>query len=323
VPPSQEAAELATVSEPVTPGTRDKDDLASTTEPIREVRESSTESDAGEKADIAEKKEEAEPTSATAQSPILALAATLVRRVIVRDYAYACDDERFLGLGPNRPRSNWCEGEPEPEDPPEPPKQEVESGWGSLSLGGLGWGFLGRRTEAEPPAAEEDPTDYTLASTAVTDHDNDNYWSDDDDDDDDGQPDGLYRVAYTFEPEGVNEMAVEAGDLLDVRGRGGGGEGWVVAIRLDTLEEGLVPEGYLEPVDEDDCPDGWIHLRKQRADSEERERERIARERDEQNEEEVLIETKVEAKSDTTVETKVETSAGAKVESKVEVNANK
>jgi hypothetical protein len=215
--------------------------------------------------------------------------------VIVRDYAYPCDDERFLGLGPTRPRSNWCEGEPEPEEPPA--EQKSEGGWGGLALG-LGWGFLGRRAEA--PAAQEDTTDYTLASGVVADHDNDSYWSDDDDDDDelaDGEasdPDGLYRAAYTFEPEGVNEMAVGVGDLLDVRGRGGGGDGWVVAIRLDTKEEGLVPEGYLERVDEDDCPEGWAHLRKRREASEERDRERIERERANENEEEVLIETKVD-----------------------------
>lgn len=199
-------------------------------------------------------------------SPVMTLAATLIRRVIVRDYAYPSDDQRYLGLGPTRPRSNWCEGEPEPEDPPEEPK----SSWGGLSLGLGSWGgFLGRRAE---PETTQDSTDYTLASGAA-DHDNNDYWSEDDemDDDEDGEeqeeqedPDGLFRAAYPFEPEGVNEMAVDVGDLLDVRGRGGGGDGWVIAIRLDTSEEGLVPEGYLEKVLQDECPDGWAHLKERR-----------------------------------------------------------
>jgi hypothetical protein len=212
----------------------------------------------------------------------------MVRRVVVRDYAYPCDDERFLGLGPTRPRSNWCEGEPEPEDPPERAKSEAAGGWG-LSLGGLGWGLL---RKSEEPTTGGDDQDWV----GTPDHDADSYWSDEDDADGEGEngdttPDGLYRAAYAFEPEGVNEMAIDVGDLLDVRGRGGGGDGWVVAVRLDNDKEGLVPEGYLEFVDEDECPEGWAHLRKQRTDAEERERIRA---REGQSEEDLLIETRVE-----------------------------
>lgn len=199
-------------------------------------------------------------SSQLSDAELVGVAATLVRRVIVRDYAYPLDDARFLGLGPHRSRSNWCEGEPEPEEPPEPEKPA----WGMSSLGLGGWGFLSRRqAEPEPPvgAPAADDTDFRLEGT-TPDHDNDQYWSDDDDEYEgaDDDPDGLFRAAYAFEPEGVNEMAVEVGDLLDVRGRGGGGDGWVVAIRLDSGHEGLVPEGYLEKVDHEECPEGWAHL---------------------------------------------------------------
>ena len=65
------------------------------------------------------------------------------------------------------------------------------------------------------------------------------------------EPVGRYRVAYAFEGLGGHEMNVEEGDMLDVKGRGGG-VGWVIAVRLreasstDELMEGLVPESYLE-----------------------------------------------------------------------------
>lgn len=199
----------------------------------------------------------------SAQSPtITSLAVTLVRRVVVRDYAFPADDERFKGLGPHRPYSNWGEGEPEPT--PVAEERDAASGagggWPSLSLP---WTFLGRRAaEAEPALQAPDDDDYTLPEP---DHTNDEYWSDDEEGDDDlEEPDGLYRAAYAFEPEGVNEMAIDDGDLLDVRGRGGGGDGWVIAIRLDTLEEGLVPEGYLEPVTRDDYPEAWDQVHESR-----------------------------------------------------------
>lgn len=68
------------------------------------------------------------------------------------------------------------------------------------------------------------------------------------------EPVGRYRVAYAFEGLGGHEMNVEEGDMLEVKGRGGG-VGWVIAIRLreasstDELMEGLVPESYLEIAD--------------------------------------------------------------------------
>lgn len=80
------------------------------------------------------------------------------------------------------------------------------------------------------------------------------------------EPFGVYRAMYPFDAVGEHEIGLEEGDLLEVRGRGGG-QGWVVAVRR-TLDpegklvrlrknsegeseekEGLVPESYLERVD--------------------------------------------------------------------------
>ncbi|GMK54620.1 hypothetical protein CspeluHIS016_0112060 [Cutaneotrichosporon spelunceum] len=204
----------------------------------------------------------ATPGSPTRGSTLAHLAVSLVRRVVVRDFAFTQDDERFLGLGAQRPKSNWGEGEPEPE--PSPVKQQH-------TFGMIGhWGNLLRR-ETDP--VEPDVVDVGSLGNLTSDI---GYWSDDCDDADDGdhdfgydlddeEPDGLYRAAFPFEPEGVNEMAVDVGDLLDVRGRGGGGDGWVVATRLDTGAEGLVPEGYLERAPEDEYPAEWEVVRDVRA----------------------------------------------------------
>jgi hypothetical protein len=73
---------------------------------------------------------------------------------------------------------------------------------------------------------------------------------------------------YPFEAEGEHELDLEEGEVVDVKGRGGG-EGWVVATKLvggDGVgasaegkgdkkkgKEGLVPESYLEKVDESEA----------------------------------------------------------------------
>lgn len=80
------------------------------------------------------------------------------------------------------------------------------------------------------------------------------------------EPWGLYRAVYPFEAVGEHEMGMDEGDLVDLRGRGGG-DGWVVGVKkvlgpdgkvvalglgLDQEyeeKEGLVPESYLEKVD--------------------------------------------------------------------------
>jgi len=74
------------------------------------------------------------------------------------------------------------------------------------------------------------------------------YFSDEQEDDIEGEePSGTYRVAFSFVSEGVNEMGVDEGDIIQVTGRGGG-QGWVVASIGGR--SGLVPEGYLEKIGE-------------------------------------------------------------------------
>ena len=69
------------------------------------------------------------------------------------------------------------------------------------------------------------------------------------------EPVGRYKAAYTFDSLGGHEMSVEEGEVLDIKGRGGG-EGWVIAVRTreskgaDELMEGLVPESYIEPAED-------------------------------------------------------------------------
>lgn len=84
----------------------------------------------------------------------------------------------------------------------------------------------------------------------------------------DDEPWGLYRAIYAFEAIGEHELGLEEGDYVEIRGRGGG-EGWVVAVRTkvvdgkvirgddvgvgvekDKEKDGLVPETYLEKVEE-------------------------------------------------------------------------
>ena len=106
--------------------------------------------------------------------------------------------------------------------------------------------------------------DYPLP---VPDNDDDYAFSSasSDEEGDGDEPWGLYRAAFKFEAIGEHEIGLEEGDLVEVRGRGGG-EGWVVAIsrksssgevgKLEVGEsarkdqEGLVPESYLEKVQE-------------------------------------------------------------------------
>ena len=147
-----------------------------------------------------------------------------------------------------------------------------KKGWSGFNL--LSWrGFMGR--------SKRESTDSSTSSRAPDDQD-DNGVEDDDyplpvpDNDDDyafsstssdegDEPWGLYRAAFRFEAVGEHEIGLEEGDLVEVRGRGGG-EGWVVAISrkrsvgevgkrelgesAGMAKEGLVPESYLEKVQE-------------------------------------------------------------------------
>lgn len=196
-----------------------------------------------------------------AKNPALEAEAAVQRRVKVRDYAFHMTDLRFVGLGPHRSRSNWSEGEPEPSTPSAPTSQE---GWGFSGFGfGASFGPTSSSPSTEQPATG---LSFGLGSWTkrddedVADHSASDYWSEDDElgpedvyyHGGDAEPDGLYRTAYPFVPEGINEIAVDVGEFLDVRGRGGG-EGWVVGTRLRDGVEGLVPEGYLERCSEADA----------------------------------------------------------------------
>lgn len=215
-----------------------------------------------------------------AKNPALEAEAAVSRRVKVRDYAFHMSDLRFVGLGPHRSRSNWSEGEPEPSTP----QERSSEGWGGFGgFGGLGASF---GPPSASPAAEPPSTglSFGLGSWTkrddedVADHSASDYWSEDDELGPDEiyyhggeeEPDGLYRTAYPFYPEGINEIAVDVGEFLDVRGRGGG-EGWVVGTRLRDGVEGLVPEGYLERCSEADADldTEWEQVRQMRRQREE------------------------------------------------------
>ena len=97
--------------------------------------------------------------------------------------------------------------------------------------------------------------------TSVPDHDEDDYAFSSDSGGEDEEPWGLHRAMFAFEAVGDHEIGLEEGDLIDVRGRGGG-DGWVIGVKRylgadgkvtvydgQEVTEGLVPETYLEKVD--------------------------------------------------------------------------
>ena len=117
--------------------------------------------------------------------------------------------------------------------------------------------------------------DYRITSP---DQDEDDYAFSSDSGMEEDEPWGLYRAIYPFEAVGEHELGLEEGDLVDLRGRGGG-EGWVVGVKRvlgsdgriisgsgnatgtdsgsgtqsgsaqESEREGLAPESYLERVD--------------------------------------------------------------------------
>lgn len=54
---------------------------------------------------------------------------------------------------------------------------------------------------------------------------------------------GPSLALYTFEPENANELALTEGQIIQVGYRHG--QGWLVAMDLETGEQGLVPEEYV------------------------------------------------------------------------------
>ena len=54
---------------------------------------------------------------------------------------------------------------------------------------------------------------------------------------------GPSLALYTFQPENANELALSEGQIIQVGYRHG--QGWLVAMDLETGEQGLVPEEYV------------------------------------------------------------------------------
>ena len=182
-----------------------------------------------------------------------------VHTILIRDYGFPETDERFYGrgqihaakkekwrmsnftLGRRPSESASGDGSPKSQDPNGSDIDERERerrGWGFGFLAS-GWkGFARKRStssESNPSVAIHDEPEDT------DDVDDDDYFSDDHDEAE--EPYGTYRAAYSFEAEGEHEMSMTEGDVIEVRGRGGG-QGWVIGIKGG--QEGLVPEGYLE-----------------------------------------------------------------------------
>lgn len=151
-----------------------------------------------------------------------------------------------------------------------------KKGWTGFNLLGWRFGSRSRKSSADLSAGVADgevapdvasPLDLSPAARHVGEDDfvfdSDSSTTDPDADLVDEEPYGLYRAAYRFEAMGEHEIGLEEGDLVDVQGRGGG-EGWVIAVRKRVVSgklvpldgegedgtEGLVPESYLEKVDE-------------------------------------------------------------------------
>lgn len=178
-----------------------------------------------------------------------------IHTISIRDYGFPENDERFFGRGQihaakkekwrlsnftlGRRPSESASGEGSPKSPdPNGSDTDDRRGWGFGFLSS-GWkGFARKRStssESSPSVPIHDEPEDT------DDVDDDDYFSDDHDEAE--EPYGMYRAAYSFEAEGEHEMSMTEGDVIEVRGRGGG-EGWVIGIKGG--KEGLVPEGYLE-----------------------------------------------------------------------------
>jgi hypothetical protein len=180
-------------------------------------------------------------------------------QVKIRDYGFPSTDERFFGRGQPAPQKKWrmssfnfgsrrpsgtASGEGSPRSPD--PSEEDRKTWG---FGLFGWRGFGRKRSMSSESASA--SDSHAVSDEPEDTDDvveEDYFSDEQEDDiEEEEPSGTYRVAFSFVSEGVNEMGVDEGDIIQVTGRGGG-QGWVVASIGGR--SGLVPEGYLEKIGE-------------------------------------------------------------------------
>ncbi|KAG8808865.1 hypothetical protein FRC17_003732 [Serendipita sp. 399] len=184
--------------------------------------------------------------------------------IIVRDFAYSEDDERFakrpIELLPHSERP-LTSGESHDQ-------ADGDGEWDEDDEDGGGWHTQWQLTPVQNGSNLEEVGDGTGGG-----------WLDPDL----PLPPGIYRAVYAFEAEGTAEMSLEEGQLVKVIGRGGG-VGWAVVERdwtpermtnrddLDSSASGdgidasgsgalalagqaLVPEGYLESYQVDDPGD--------------------------------------------------------------------
>lgn len=199
-----------------------------------------------------------------------------VLTVLIRDYGFPPTDERFFGRGQiaPTPKHKWRlsgftlgrrasqqasgsgtasdEGSPRSPDPGAESDADRRASWGFGIFGWRGFGARKRSVSSESTPSQATPIHDEPEDT--DDVDDQDYFSDEHDESE--EPWGMYRAAYAFEAEGEHEMTVAEGEVIEVRGRGGG-EGWVIGVK--TGQEGLVPEGYLEryiPSRDEDADDG-------------------------------------------------------------------
>lgn len=216
--------------------------------------------------------------------------------VLIRDFAFPADDDRYHGRG--RAASMAMTSSSIDNDDGAGPsnssgfmkgvfgggggggghgrRKSSFGAWGGFSLGGFAWGRnkgqdTDRSATSSPdvvipsisdltPSSSVEPQGYLSPSIAAQREGLDDSVVDDDDEDGEGfededqgsapLPEGSYRVIYPFESEGAHEMSVKEGEVVRVKGRLG--DGWVIAERLHEgqMEEGLVPESYLQLADD-------------------------------------------------------------------------
>ncbi|RXK37588.1 hypothetical protein M231_05130 [Tremella mesenterica] len=209
-------------------------------------------------------------------------------KIIIKDYAYPTSDNRHYGIyplppPPSRESRQSLGGWRFPNPLSSPNKESDKKSWSGFGL--LNWKGFRRSSSSNENSPDPNSNDDEQFDESIHHFDENgnvinydgydsngqvNLGGDDDDDfeinntlDDEGysfsdgeeleEPFGLYKAMYDFVPEGPHEIGMKEGDLMDVRGWGGG-EGWVVVVIKENENEeektGLVPAGFIEKVEE-------------------------------------------------------------------------
>lgn len=190
----------------------------------------------------------------------------------IRDFAFANSDERHMGRGPDVPRHNRprhrtsvlsvssSSSSTQDDLGDDLEDDQRQQAWGPFRWNTLSTHFWGLDTRSET-AAEPGPSrsdfernfDSSYSSPAEESEDHqfgsngqeEEEWEDGADiNEEEPLIPGLYKALYTFEPEGIAEMALEEEQIVRVVGRGGG-VGWAV-VEKEGGGHALVPESYLE-----------------------------------------------------------------------------